>query len=379
MKNTFRRIVAFVAVLALILSETVCFLATAEAQAATKKLTLTVANRKLIVKDGKRQIKTYTVNSGSTFCFVDKGKKLSRITYRSSAKKVLTVSKKGVVSKKDAEGKSAKVRISAKYKKKRIKVNLKITIKEKSTVVPSVTDSPTKNPDISDSSVQSTETPTVSPGIPTPMPTPDVVSSATQSTEAPTEKPQVTMEPENEPTEVPQASAEPTEPKSKEKTLVVYFSRAGENYNVGIVDKGNTAIIAEKIAEKTGADVFEILAENPYPTGYEDCKTRATNERNDGVRPKYIGDVEDWSSYSLVFLGYPIWWGDAPRIMSTFVESHSFEGKTVVPFCTSGSSSIGRSGSNLAARAGSGNWLDGERFSGSVTEDEIQSWIDGLR
>ncbi|MBR1743432.1 MAG: hypothetical protein IJ733_16490, partial [Lachnospiraceae bacterium] len=257
MKNTFRRIVAFVAVLALILSETVCFLATAEAQAATKKLTLTVANRKLIVKDGKRQIKTYTVNSGSTFCFVDKGKKLSRITYRSSAKKVLTVSKKGVVSKKDAEGKSAKVRISAKYKKKRIKVNLKITIKEKSTVVPSVTDSPTKNPDISDSSVQSTETPTVSPGIPTPMPTPDVVSSATQSTEAPTEKPQVTMEPENEPTEVPQASAEPTEPKSKEKTLVVYFSRAGENYNVGIVDKGNTAIIAEKIAEKTGADVFE--------------------------------------------------------------------------------------------------------------------------
>ena len=98
MKNTFRRIVAFVAVLALILSETVCFLEPVEAQAATKKLTLTTANRKLIVKDGKRQIKTYTVNAGSTFRFVNKSNRISHITYRSSSKKVLTVTKKGVVS-----------------------------------------------------------------------------------------------------------------------------------------------------------------------------------------------------------------------------------------------------------------------------------------
>ncbi|MBR1741455.1 MAG: hypothetical protein IJ733_06205, partial [Lachnospiraceae bacterium] len=216
MKNTFRRIVAFTAVLALILSEMVCFLKPVEAQAATKKLTLTTANGKLIVKDGKRQIKTYTVNAGSTFRFVNKSKNISRITYRSSNKKVLTVSKKGVVSvKKDAEGKSVKIRITAKYKKKRIKVNLKITVKEKSTAVPSVTASPTKNPDISDNSVQSTETPTVSPAIPAPTATPDAVSSATQSTEAPTGTPQMTLEPTSEATEAPQASAEPTEPKSK--------------------------------------------------------------------------------------------------------------------------------------------------------------------
>ena len=86
-----------------------------------------------------------------------------------------------------------------------------------------------------------------------------------------------------------------------------------------------------------------------------------------------------FDGYKTVYIGYPIWWGDAPRIMSTFVESHSFENLTVIPFCTSGSSGIGRSGSNLASQAKSGRWLDGRRFSGSVSEAELQSWIDGLR
>lgn len=74
-----------------------------------------------------------------------------------------------------------------------------------------------------------------------------------------------------------------------------------------------------------------------------------------------------------------IWWGEAPRIMSTFVESYDFDGITVVPFCTSGSSGIGKSGDNLAEQAGSGTWLSGERFSGSVSESDLGEWIEGLQ
>lgn len=76
---------------------------------------------------------------------------------------------------------------------------------------------------------------------------------------------------------------------------------------------------------------------------------------------------------------YPIWWGEAPRIMSTFVESYDFDGITVIPFCTSGGSGIGRSGDDLAEQAGGGTWLAGERFGGSVSESEIKEWLEGLQ
>lgn len=77
-------------------------------------------------------------------------------------------------------------------------------------------------------------------------------------------------------------------------------------------------------------------------------------------------------------MGFPIWWGQEPRIMDTFVESYDFSGITVIPFCTSGSSGIGNSGNNLSEKAGSGKWLDGNRFSGAVTEDDLKSWISEL-
>ncbi len=95
-------------------------------------------------------------------------------------------------------------------------------------------------------------------------------------------------------------------------------------------------------------------------------------------RPAIADGTVVLDSYTTVYLGYPIWRGDAPRIMSTFVEGHDFEGKTVIPFCTSGGSPIGRNGDNLAAQAGSGNWLQGERLAAGISEDEIQSWIDKL-
>ena len=147
--------------------------------------------------------------------------------------------------------------------------------------------------------------------------TPDATSSATQTQESPI--------PETTPT---------TTPSSDKKMLVVYFSRAGENYSVGTIDKGNTSYIADYITEQTGADVFEIVPVNPYPQGYEDTKTRATNERNSNARHEYVGEVENFEQYDVVFIGHPIWWGDMPMIMYTFLENHNFDGKTVCQFNT---------------------------------------------
>ena len=154
-------------------------------------------------------------------------------------------------------------------------------------------------------------------------------------------------------------------------TIVVYFSATG-----------TTKGVAERIAQVTGADTFEIVPAEPYTDAdlnWNDDNSRSTLEMNDpDARPAIDGDTVDLNGYSTVYIGYPIWWGDAPRIMSTFVESHSFDGMTVIPFCTSGSSPIGRSGSNLASLAGSGNWLDGERLNSSISESEIQDWINDL-
>ena len=155
-------------------------------------------------------------------------------------------------------------------------------------------------------------------------------------------------------------------------TLVVYFSMTG-----------TTRGIAEKIAAITGADIYEIKAAQEYTSddlNYNDSETRATVEQKDPtVRPEIGSDPISLDGYTTVYIGYPIWWGEEPRIMDTFVESYDFEGKTVIPFCTSGSSGIGNSGEHLKENAGSGNWLEGQRFSGSTTEDELRGWIEGLQ
>lgn len=160
--------------------------------------------------------------------------------------------------------------------------------------------------------------------------------------------------------------------KDTARTLVIYFSATG-----------TTKGVAEKIASVTGADLYEIVPKETYTDAdlnYNDSGTRATREQNDpDARPEFETiDLDIENNYSTVFLGYPIWWGQEPRIMDTFVESYDFSGITVIPFCTSGSSGIGNSGRNLSEKAGSGRWLDGNRFSGSVSEDDLKSWISGL-
>ena len=178
-----------------------------------------------------------------------------------------------------------------------------------------------------------------------------------------------------EPAEPETAQAEEQEEVTEETgkdTLVVYFSATGTT-------KGD----AEKIASITGADIYEIKAAQEYTSedlDWNDSDSRTTHEQNDkSVRPEIGSDSISLEGYSTIYIGFPIWWGEEPRIMDTFVESYDFDGKTMIPFCTSSSSGIGMSGKNLEANAGSGNWLDGERFGGGVSEEELQAWIDGLK
>ena len=162
------------------------------------------------------------------------------------------------------------------------------------------------------------------------------------------------------------AAEEPSE------VLVAYFSATG-----------TTKGVAERIAAVTGGDLYEILAAEPYSDAdlnYNDSSSRSTKEQNDkSARPEIGSEDLSLDGYTTVYLGFPIWWGEEPRILDTFVEKYSFEGITVIPFCTSGSSGIGRSGPNMEALAGSGTWLEGKRFGGNVSEADLQSWIEGLK
>ena len=174
---------------------------------------------------------------------------------------------------------------------------------------------------------------------------------------------------QNQPDETTGTAAEPVT--NTGKTLVVYFSATG-----------TTKSVAEKIAALENADLYEIKAAQEYTDAdlnWHDSGSRTTLEQNDkSVRPEIGSERISLEGYEKIYIGYPIWWGEEPRIMDTFVESYDFSGVTVIPFCTSGGSGVGRSGQNLADNAGTGNWLDGQRFNGSVTEAELQSWIDGL-
>lgn len=170
------------------------------------------------------------------------------------------------------------------------------------------------------------------------------------------------------PSQDPAPEEPAAEPGTGSTVLVVYFSATG-----------TTRGVAERIAALTGADLAEIVPAQPYAAedlNYDDRTTRATVEQNTpDARPEIAEDVS-LEGYTTVYLGYPIWWGQAPRILSTFAEGHDFTGITVIPFCTSGSSDIGQSDDVLAAQAGSGSWLQGRRFSGGVSEQELLAWIE---
>lgn len=152
--------------------------------------------------------------------------------------------------------------------------------------------------------------------------------------------------------------------------LIAYFSCTG-----------TTKGVAEKIHSETGGTLYEIVAADPYTE--DDLKYysggRADKEQADSsARPEISDSINDMDKYDIVFIGYPIWHGQAPRIISTFLESYDFAEKTIVPFCTSHSSGIGSSDSNLHSLANDAKWLNGKRFSGNESNDTITEWLEGL-
>jgi len=154
-------------------------------------------------------------------------------------------------------------------------------------------------------------------------------------------------------------------------TLVIYFSRTG-----------NTEKIAEYLIDITNADSYVIEAAVPYSDAdikYQDDNCRANKEQNDkSVRPEIANPIASIDSYDTIFLGYPIWWGQEPRIIDTFLESYDFSDKTVIPFCTSASSGIATSEKNIKALVPIENQLEGRRFSASATKEDVKAWYDTL-
>ena len=129
--------------------------------------------------------------------------------------------------------------------------------------------------------------------------------------------------------------------RSDQRVLVVYFSRADENTGgVGYIEKGNTKILAEMIAERTHGDLFEIKTVKPYPKEYRPVTEAAKQEKEENARPEIVGELPDLSKYDVVFLGYPIWWSDMPMPVYTFLDRENFAGKIILPFCTHEGSGI---------------------------------------
>ena len=165
--------------------------------------------------------------------------------------------------------------------------------------------------------------------------------------------------------------------------LVAYFSRADENYNVGTIDKGNTQIVAEYIASEVGADSFHIETVTPYPADYDDCCDVAKQELADKARPEIQGGVENMEQYDIVFLGYPIWWGDMPMAVYTFMDSYDFSDKVVIPFNTHEGSGQANTVATIKGICEGADVMSGFSVRGSVAQNDgasartiVQNWLD---
>ena len=173
-----------------------------------------------------------------------------------------------------------------------------------------------------------------------------------------------------------------------EKALVVFFSRTGEQYKVGVIDKGNTSIIAEMIAEKTGADLWEVKPiDDRYPTTYDELADYAKQEQKDNARPPYQGEAPDLSQYSAIFIGAPVWWGDWPMIMYTWFENNkeALKGKTLIPFCTHEGSGLSGFDRKLASACPDSTVGTGLAVMGNEAQNKrdtakkaVEEWLKGF-
>lgn len=165
------------------------------------------------------------------------------------------------------------------------------------------------------------------------------------------------------------------------KTLVAYYSRAGENYVGGQIKDlktGNTEIVAREIAKRTGADLIRIEQKNPYSYGYNDCIEEARKDQRNKVRPELTGCPDSLDGYDTIYLGYPNYWNTMPMAVFTFLEKYDFSGKTILPFCTHEGSGMGASEADLrktcpSAKVKKGLAIQGCKVFGA--ENAIGQWI----
>ena len=181
------------------------------------------------------------------------------------------------------------------------------------------------------------------------------------------------------------AAKTPTGDAGGKKILVVYFSRIGDNYKVGYIEKGNTHIMADMIAEATGADTFEIKTAAAYPADYRECTEVAKKELEENARPAIVGKVDNWQDYDTVFLGYPIWWSELPMAVYTFLESYDWSGKTVIPFCTSAGDVMTGKEANITKYAKGATLREGLGLEGKRVQEtpdsvkpEVAAWLKKL-
>ena len=329
-KSRIHKYLAWLLVFAFVCSSV--FVATGNAEAANRKNIKSV-----IVKIGGKKVskKTVTLYKGKKTTLkvsVSPRKAKKRVTYVSSKKSVASVNKKGAITAKKAGTAKIKITVSGKgYKKKATWVKIRV-VNSKNTAS-DTTDMNTPVPNTPTPSTPASDTPTPSipaqvPNTPEPnVPTPDV-------------QPPVT---------------------GNGKSLVVYFSRTG-----------NTKAVAEQIQSLTGSDLVELKTVVPYPSSYNDCLTQAQEERANNARPELSTTINNMSEYDTVYVGYPIWCYTAPMAIFTFLESYDFTGKTVIPFCTSGSTSITESVTDIRSVCSGANVLDGFRAGGS---ESVEDWL----
>lgn len=169
------------------------------------------------------------------------------------------------------------------------------------------------------------------------------------------------------------------------KILVAFFSRAGDNYEVGVIEKGNTKIMAEMIAEKTGADMFEIQPVQEYPFDYREATEVAKAEQESNARPEIVSYVTNLADYDTIFLGYPIYWSSFPMVIYTFLENQDFNGKIIIPFCTSAGDYMTGKENTIPEIAKGSSVREGLGVKGKMCQEnpdavreKVNAWLAGL-
>ena len=182
----------------------------------------------------------------------------------------------------------------------------------------------------------------------------------------------------------PSAASAPVLPAGR--NLVAFFSRAGENPDVGIVEEGNTAVLAYMIAGKVVSEVFEIEPAEPYPESYEETLTIGQRELDENARPALANDIDDLSGFGSIYLGFPTWYGHLPRVVLTFLEAHDWSGKVIMPFNTSGSSGFSSTLDDLKAACPGATIREGLTVRGVTAQNDrdaaekaVNEWLAKVR